>query len=165
VTARIGERTFLQPADVRLLRSEGHAVGSHSHTHPNIFRALGRERMLEEWRMSCDILAGILGEPCTAASVPGGDISPAVLGSASEAGLSYLFTSEPRLTPRRLGNTWILGRACLKGDVSAAAIAELVAFRGWQRVQFVRRLGLLARALCPPLYAQYVRLRTRERVL
>jgi hypothetical protein len=86
-----------------------------------------------------------------------------VLESAGEAGMRYLFTSEPLLRPERIDNTWILGRVVLKSGVSPATVRQLVAFRGWQRAQFIRRLGGIARTLFPPLYAQYVRLRTRER--
>lgn len=163
ITGRIGERTFLKPADIRTLRSAGHIVGTHSHTHPDIFRGLPRELMTTEWRVSRAILEALLGEPCLSASVPGGDISRLVLESAGEAGIRYLFTSEPLLTPEQIGDTWILGRVILKAGVSAATIRHLVAFRGWQRAQLIRRLGGIARALFPPLYAQYVRLRTRER--
>jgi len=163
ITGRIGARTFLKPADIRTLRSAGHVIGTHSHTHPNIFRSLPRELMTTEWRVSRAILEALLGEPCIAASVPGGDISRVVLESASEGGIRYLFTSEPLVTPERIGETWVLGRVILKAGVSASTIRELVAFRGWQRVQLLRRLGGIARALFPPLYARYVRLRTRER--
>ena len=163
ITSRLGERTFLNPADIRTLRSAGHVVGTHSHTHPDIVRALPRELMATEWRVSRAILEALLGEPCVAASVPGGDISRVVLESAGEAGLRYLFTSEPLVTPELIGDTWVLGRVILKAGVSAATIRALVSFRGWQRAQLLRRLGVFARTLFPPLYAQYVRLRTRER--
>ncbi len=86
VTSLIGTRTFVDATDIRYLRSCGHIVGSHSHTHPDIFRDQTPERMLEEWRTSCGILADLLGEPCSVASVPGGDISTAVLRSAAPAG-------------------------------------------------------------------------------
>src|SRR5439155_26665222 len=49
-----------------------------------LFRSVG------EWRTSCDRLADLLGEPCTVASVPGGDISPVVL----QIGRSEEHTSE-----------------------------------------------------------------------
>ncbi|HET9386729.1 MAG TPA: polysaccharide deacetylase family protein [Gemmatimonadales bacterium] len=163
ITGRIGERTFLKPDEIRAIRSMGHLVGTHSHTHPDIFRNLPRELMATEWRVSRAILEGLLGEPCCAASVPGGDISRVVLESVAESGMRYVFTSEPLLTPARVGDTWILGRVILKAGVTAATIRELIAFRGWQRAQLLRRLGGIARALFPPLYAQYVRLRTRER--
>jgi peptidoglycan/xylan/chitin deacetylase (PgdA/CDA1 family) len=163
ITDRLGERTFLKPADVRELRSAGHIVGTHSHTHPDIFRSLPRELMATEWRVSRAILESLLGEPCVAGSVPGGDISRVVLESAGEAGIQYLFTSEPLLTPERISDTWILGRVILKSGVSPATIRHLVAFRGWQRAQLIRRLGGMARAMFPLLYTHYVRLRTRER--
>lgn len=163
ITGRIGERTFLKPSDIRTLRSAGHIVGTHSHTHPDIFRSLPRKRMASEWRMSRAILESLLGEPCVVASVPGGDTSRVVLESAGEGGIRYLFTSDPWLAPERIGDTWILGRVILKAGVSAATIQQLVAFRGWQRVRLIWRMGRIARALFPPLYAQYVRLRTRER--
>ena len=163
VTGRIGERTFLKPGDIRTLRAAGHVIGSHSHTHPDIFRGLSRGMMTTEWKVSAAILESLLGEPCIAASVPGGDISRLVFESAGDAGIRYLFTSEPELRPARVGDTWVLGRVILKAGVSAATIRQLVAFRGWQRVQLLRRLGGIARALFPPLYAHYVKVRTRER--
>jgi peptidoglycan/xylan/chitin deacetylase (PgdA/CDA1 family) len=163
ITARLGERTFLKPADVRSLRDAGHLVGSHSHTHPDIFRNLSPEMMATEWRVSCAILESLLGQPVAAASVPGGDISRTVLESVGDIGVRYLFTSEPQLRPERVGETWILGRVILKAGVTPATVRELVSFRGWQRVQLLRRLTTWARTLSPSLYAQYVRLRTRER--
>lgn len=163
VTSRIGERTFLKAGDVRTLRAAGHLVGTHSHTHPDIFRDLSPARMAEEWRVSRAILEDLLGEPCEAASVPGGDSSAAVVESVARLGLRWLFTSEPVLEPARTGGTWVLGRAILKAGDSPGLVRDLVAFRGWQRARLWRRLGGYARAVCPPLYARYVRLRTRER--
>ncbi len=64
VTRLIGTRRFLTVSEVRYLRSCGHVIGSHSHTHPDIFREQPRTRMDDEWRVSSDILAQILGEPC-----------------------------------------------------------------------------------------------------
>ena len=160
VTARIGERTFLDGDGIRALRAMGHVVGSHSHTHPDIFRDLARIRMLDEWRISARILEDLLGEKCAVASVPGGDISAAVLESADDAGFEYLFTSEPWTTPRRVGNCWILGRVCLKAGTSAESVEELVQFRGWRRQRLERGLKGLARYGMAPLYRLYVERRT-----
>lgn len=162
VTGRIGERTFLDEAGIRHLRQCGHLVGSHSHTHPGIFREQTAAQMVAQWRTSCDRLADLLGEPCTAASVPGGDISPLVLATAAAAGLRYLFTSEPLVEPQLVQACLVLGRFCPKATTSVAQVRELARFRGWGRAMFVRRLKGLARAVLPSLYRQYVRRQTRE---
>lgn len=161
VTARIGERTFLRPTDILAIHKAGHIVGSHSHTHPDIFRDLPRAHMVLEWRVSQDILSALVGEPCLTASVPGGDISPEVLLSADEAGFRYLFTSEPSLRPGRVGQCWVLGRLGVKTDMSAARVRDLVCFRGWGRAHFERRVKLLARIGMGPLYRLYVERSTR----
>jgi peptidoglycan/xylan/chitin deacetylase (PgdA/CDA1 family) len=161
-TSLIGRRTFLDAGEIRELRAGGHLVGSHSHTHPDIYRELDRERMLVEWRQSSDILAQILGESCLAAAVPGGEISGAVLGSAGAAGFRYLFTSEPRLAPRVVGGCWILGRYCPKGSTTADEIAELAHFEGWNNRLLIRRLKGLACRSMPSLYRMYVRRSSRE---
>jgi peptidoglycan/xylan/chitin deacetylase (PgdA/CDA1 family) len=156
VTSRIGERTFLDQAGIRDLGALGHTVGSHSHTHPDIFRDLTHARMLQEWRVSALILEDLLGTPCTTASVPGGDISATVLESADDAGIKFLFTSEPWTTPRMVGECWVLGRICLKAGTSADQVADLVQFRGWRRARLERGLKGLARHSMAPLYRLYV---------
>jgi peptidoglycan/xylan/chitin deacetylase (PgdA/CDA1 family) len=163
VTGRIGSPTFLDPAEIRYLQSCGHLIGSHSHSHPDIFRDLPRAAMVEEWRVSRDILEQLLGEPCRAASLPGGDISPAVAASAGDAGLDFLFTSEPWLTPRRAGECWLLGRCIVKAATSVARVRALSRFRGWRRAQLVRGLKVAARRSLPLLYRRYVRWTTAER--
>ncbi len=161
VTGLIGTRTFLTAQEVRYLRATGHVVGSHSDTHPDIFREQPFDRMVEEWRISRDRLAQLLGEPCATASVPGGDISRQVLQSADAAGLSYLFTSEPVLTPERVGACWVLGRYMPKAWTPAERIGELAAFRGWRSALLLRRLKGAARRVFPQLYRQYVYRTTR----
>ena len=161
-TGFIGHRTFLDAREIRQLRRAGHLVGSHSHTHPDIYRDLEPDRMTVEWRQSCDILAQILGEPCLSAAVPGGDISAAVLRSAGPAGLRYLFTSEPLLTPRIVGGCWILGRYCAKASTTPDEIARLARLQGWTSKLLVRRLKGVARLSMPSLYRLYVQHSTRE---
>jgi peptidoglycan/xylan/chitin deacetylase (PgdA/CDA1 family) len=156
VTSRIGDRTFLDADGIRRLASAGHLIGTHSHTHPDIFRSLTPERMHEEWRSSREILEDILGCGCVAGSVPGGDLSDAVVRSAESAGLRYLFTSEPWLNPRRAGGCWVLGRYGVKSGASAATIRGLAEGRGWGRALLVRRIKGAARRVLPQLYRLYV---------
>jgi peptidoglycan/xylan/chitin deacetylase (PgdA/CDA1 family) len=162
VTGRIGAPTFLDASEIRWLRGAGHLVGSHSHTHPDIFRDLTAAQMSEEWRVSRDVLGGLLGEACVIASVPGGDISPAVVPRAAAAGLRYLFTSEPWLRPRRVDGCWALGRFAPKVTTAAPRVQRLTEFRGWLRARVLRELSVLARRTAPVAYRWYVQRTTRE---
>ena len=161
-TGFISHRTFLDASEIRQLRAAGHLIGSHSHSHPNIYRDLDPDRMLVEWRQSSDILSQILGESCLAGAVPGGDISKTVLRSAGQSGLRYLFTSEPCLTPHVMGGCWILGRYCAKTSTTPDEIAKLAQFHSWMPKLLVRRLKGVARLSMPSLYRLYVRHATRE---
>jgi peptidoglycan/xylan/chitin deacetylase (PgdA/CDA1 family) len=156
VTGLIGKRGFASASDIRYLRDAGHLVGSHSHTHPDIFREQSAAQMLEEWRVSRASLEDLLGAPCRAASVPGGDISSLVLRTAAQAGLEFLFTSEPWLTPRRVGDCWVVGRCSAKVETSPDHVGALTQFRGWTRALVVRRLKVAARYSASPLYRRYV---------
>jgi peptidoglycan/xylan/chitin deacetylase (PgdA/CDA1 family) len=159
---RIGSPTFLSAPEIRYLAECGHDIGSHSHTHPHIFRDQPFARMVEEWRVSCDRLSEILGRRVRTASVPGGHISNAVLESASVAGLEFLFTSGASLHPRRVGGCWVIGRYLPTTATSAGEVGALASFRGWTRVFLRRRLKDLASQTLPPLYRLYVRRKTRD---
>ena len=138
VTGLTGTRGFMDAAQIRYLRSCGHVIGSHSETHPDIFRSLSPDQMRQEWRVSCEKLSAMLGEPCETASIPGGDGSPLVYQMAAEAGLKTLFTSEPKLAPAQVNGMNVLGRVCLKRDTAAARVRELAEFQGWQRENAIR---------------------------
>lgn len=159
---RIGSATFLSAPEIRYLAECGHDIGSHSHTHPDIFRDQPVARMLEEWRVSCDRLAEILGYRVRTASVPGGHISNAVLASASAVGLEFLFTSGASLHPRRVGGCWVIDRYLTTTATSTEEMGELVSFHGWTKVFLRRRLKDLASQSVPPLYRLYVRRKTRD---
>ena len=96
-TNMIGSPRFVSADDLRDLRRRGHVVGSHSHTHPAVFRCLTEAEMLREWQTSCQTLSAILQEPITTASVPGGDMNRMTADTAARAGIRSLFTSEMTL--------------------------------------------------------------------
>ena len=162
VTGRIGSATFLDAHGIRYLHSCGHVVGSHSHSHPDIFRELSFSAMVAEWTTSSSVLADLLGAPCEAASVPGGEISPLALASGAAAGFRYLFTVEPELHPREVRGCRVFGRYLVKAGTSPELIRRLARFEGWHGALTVRRLKSAARRAVPPLYRCLVAWRTRE---
>lgn len=162
ITGRIGDRTFLGAEQIRELRDAGHLIGTHSHSHPDIFRDLPFDRMVGEWRDSRARLADLLGEECTTAAVPGGHISGAVLRSADTAGLRALFTCDPTLAPRFEGNCQVFGRFLVKRTTSRAQMAALLDYEGWAAALLVRRAKDAARRTLPFLFRLYMSRTTRE---
>jgi peptidoglycan/xylan/chitin deacetylase (PgdA/CDA1 family) len=128
VTAgRLGTPTFLSASEARELRDRGHIIGSHSYSHPARMGGLTRDRLVDEWRQSIDVLANALGEAVTTASVPGGFYTRPVGESAAEAGLKVLFTSMPSMRCEQLGDCRIVGRYTLRRwstPNTAAALAS-----------------------------------------
>ena len=162
VTSRVGSSTFLGAESIRYLHGCGHVIGSHSHTHPDIFRELTSDAMRAEWRTSASLLSDLLGVPCETASVPGGEISRAVLESGAEAGFRFLFTVEPRLRPWNVRECRVFGRYIVKMGTSPSRVGRLAQFRGWTGALALRRLKAVARRSVPPLYRYVVRQRARE---
>jgi peptidoglycan/xylan/chitin deacetylase (PgdA/CDA1 family) len=95
ISSRIGTPGFLTAEEIRDLSRRGHAVGSHSHTHPTYMGKLSRREIEDEWTRSRAILTDVLGASPALASVPGGFLSNDVIIGAAAAGYRVLLTSEP----------------------------------------------------------------------
>ena len=151
-TGRIGTRTFVSKQDIRYLHSCGHLIGSHSHSHPDVFNALKPAEMQKEWHTSCALIADLVGEPCVVASVPGGDISREVLEVSAASGIQYLFTSEPRYVPQVVGQSVVLGRVNPRLNTPLARVEALARFESWRREMCVRRAKVWLRTASGPVY-------------
>jgi peptidoglycan/xylan/chitin deacetylase (PgdA/CDA1 family) len=123
----LGTPGFLTERDVRDLRKRGHTIGSHSCSHPLRMGHCSWTQLLDEWTRSRAVLADVLGEEMMAASVPGGDFSPAVAEAAAAAGFAELFTSEPVLASRQAYGLTLHGRFIIRRWTSPAAAAGLAA--------------------------------------
>jgi hypothetical protein len=113
--------------------------------------------MVREWRTSCDVLSDMLGVPCVAGSVPGGDVSRRVFQSAHLAGMKFLFTSDPVLTPFQEKDCWIIGRVCPRTDAPSQDIQKLAEFHGWTSILLRHQAKTLLKTFLFPLYRIYVR--------
>lgn len=134
-TGRIDTPGFLSTEQIRALHGRGHVIGSHSCTHPQRMSFCGRDELLREWKLSCEVLSGIVGEPVTVASVPGGYYSRTVAETAAEAGIKVLFNSEPTISPRTVHGCLVLGRYTIYRGTPASAAAALASGRAWPRLR------------------------------
>jgi peptidoglycan/xylan/chitin deacetylase (PgdA/CDA1 family) len=159
-TDYIGTRGFLTVPGLKELHGRGHVVGSHSCSHPLRMGACSRSQLDREWRESVARLADLLGEATTVASVPGGYFTTAVGAAAAEAGIRFLFTSEPTTQPMDIGGCRVLGRFTLRRDDPAKLAAALITpapfararqWAHWNVKKLAKRIGgpayLKARAL------------------
>lgn len=115
-TDRIGEPGFVNAAQIRELHERGHAIGSHSCSHPARISHLPVERIRSEWHDSVRRLEDILGTAVRVASVPAGFYSRQVADAAFEAGITALFNSEPTARLRHVGDRVVFGRFSVMRD-------------------------------------------------
>jgi len=155
-TGLVGTVGFLTKQDIGQLRARGHIIGSHSHTHPNICYNLSHSEMLAEWQRSCEILAETTGGAVLTASVPGGDMNKETVATAAEAGIKFLFTSEPTFKPWQEAGITCFGRVCVKRDTSLAAVDRLIRLQGFGRQMAIRRCKQLVKKLIAPIYRRRI---------
>ncbi|MGH9253427.1 MAG: polysaccharide deacetylase family protein [Vicinamibacterales bacterium] len=153
-TDAIGARGFLTAAQIRELDARGHAIGSHSASHPARFSACHLERMRREWSRSRQVLEDLLGREVSAASVPGGFYAPCVAHTAREAGLRVLFTSEPTTAPYDESGILVVGRFTIRCGHAADTASRLVQRAPWTRYrEWARwRAKGIAKPLLGPAY-------------
>ena len=132
-TDRIGKPGFLSESQIRELHLRSHAIGSHSCTHPARMSYCTRRQLDFEWGESVQRLSQILGEPVTAASVPGGYYSRVVAESAAAAGLRVLFTSEPVTSPQVVDGCTVLGRFGVQQGISPQWVYSVISGRAFPR--------------------------------
>jgi peptidoglycan/xylan/chitin deacetylase (PgdA/CDA1 family) len=149
-TNYIGHPTFVTTGQIRALRDRGHAIGTHSRSHPPRMSHLAWDEMIAEWRGSVEALSDVLGEPVAIASVPGGYHSAAVARAASESGIRALFTSEPVTRSHVVDRCRVFGRYTVwrgmdprvsAGFATGRGSARIRQFAFWNSKKVAKRLG------------------------
>ena len=139
-TKYIGEAGFLTKTDIRAIRSMGHYIGSHSHTHPNPFSRLNKEQIIEEVRISQNLLEDILGEYITTFSIPGGEMTSKTLMTLSNESLNLkeVYTSLPHkgIFRKILGVNYF-GRYCVERTHSVEKILNILNGNGWRLNRYI----------------------------
>lgn len=148
----LNKKYFLTTADLKMLQSRGHLIGSHSHTHPNIFRNLTYREMLNEWKVSKKILEEILENEVLHCSVPGGDANKQVYESALEAGYKFIFDSEPITNIRVFGNALVIGRICPKNHIEPQMIRLWINEKGLMKLRLTRSIKNTLKKIAKPIY-------------
>ncbi|HLV21057.1 MAG TPA: polysaccharide deacetylase family protein [Polyangiaceae bacterium] len=155
-TDYIDQPGFLTRPQIRDLHRRGHAIGSHSGSHPERISGLPFPSLLDEWVRSADRLANILGDEIATASVPGGFYSFEVARAASFAGIRVLFTSEPTDRHWRVESALVFGRYTVSQWTSSAHALAMArgdlypCLRQWS----IWNAKKAAKTVAGPLYAR-----------
>jgi peptidoglycan/xylan/chitin deacetylase (PgdA/CDA1 family) len=155
-TDLVGRPRFLGWDEVRELARMGHAIGSHSCSHPARMADCTWERLLDEWGRSAAVLSEELGGPVSTASVPGGLYSHEVGRAAASAGFASLFTSLPTRRVGSVDGCLLIGRYAVRRDTTAEQAARAAAGRPlvWARQRAAWRLRGAAKRVAGQRYEQ-----------
>lgn len=131
-TNYIGSAGFLTVGQIKELAERGHVIGSHSHTHPEIFTKLSGEEIKEEWQLSSKVLKDILGNRDIPASIPNGYASKKILDAAIQYGFKTIYTSQPTTMPRNYKSSTLLGRYVVHDGMSSKDVVRMVSSKSCQ---------------------------------
>ncbi|MDD5233315.1 MAG: polysaccharide deacetylase family protein [Syntrophales bacterium] len=126
-TDRIGSVGFVTADQIVAIRSRGHAIGTHSSSHPERMSRCTYGEIASEWEKSTRRLGEILGEQIVSGSVPGGYYGKKVAAAAAGAGIEILFTSEPFVACRRVESCCVAGRYTIKSGFPPETAGAIVA--------------------------------------
>ncbi len=131
-TKYIGTPGFLTKDQVNELAERGHVVGSHSHTHPEIFTKLSKEEIHEEWRKSFEILKDILGEKDLPMSIPNGYASKTIMAEAIKCGFTNIYTSQPTTKTKLFQKHNVIGRYVVHDNMTTEDVLRIVNSKGFR---------------------------------
>ena len=125
-TKYIGTPGFLTKDQVKELAERGHVIGSHSHTHPEIFTKLSKEEIHEEWQKSFEILRDILGEKDLPMSIPNGYASKSIMEEAIKCRFSDIYTSQPTTKIKLFQKHNVIGRYVVHDNMTTEDVLRIV---------------------------------------
>ena len=131
-TKYIGTQGFLTKEQVKELSERGHVVGSHSHTHPEIFTKLSKAEIHEEWRKSYEILKDILGKKDLPVSIPNGYASKTIIEEAVECGYTDIYTSRPTTKIKLFQKHNVIGRYVVHDNMTTEDVLRIVNSNGYR---------------------------------
>lgn len=130
-TKYIGTPGFLTKEQLKELSERGHVIGSHSHTHPEIFTKLSNKEIMREWHLSAQVLKEILGEGDYVASIPNGYTSKEILDAAIQFGFNTIYTSQPTTKIKTYKRSKLIGRYVVLDGMTMDDVLRMVTSKSY----------------------------------
>lgn len=121
-TGRLGQPTFLSPAQVRELLSQGMGIGSHGVAHVS-WRRLSPQQLREEVAGSRRVLEELCGVPVDTAACPFGSYDRRVLEDLRQARYRAVYTSDCGSARE---TDWLRARNTVTRSTPLGDIAQLI---------------------------------------
>lgn len=125
-TKQINTKGFLSTEQIKELDARGHTIGSHTHSHPKNLSLLSYNEIIEEWKVSVDILSTILDKRVFIASIPNGRGSEIVTKAAKYAGITELHTSEPTTKNKMKEGITLVGRYAILRSMETKLVSNII---------------------------------------
>jgi peptidoglycan/xylan/chitin deacetylase (PgdA/CDA1 family) len=125
LTGRLEHRAYLAADDVRALVDQGMSVGLHGRDHLD-WRRLDDRQMAAETIEARDRLAGIVGRPVTAVSIPFGAYNRRVLRSLTALGYETILTTDGGASD---STQRVRNRTSIRSDMGPAELEAILAGR------------------------------------
>ncbi len=138
LTARLGQRGSLGPADVSELRACGMRIGSHGARHRDL-TALNPQGLADELAQSKAALEAICGAPISGFAIPFGRYNRRVLRMIRQAGFERAFSSDGG---DALDGSFMQPRRSIRGDMQGSDIDRILDGRMPPLRQIRRALGM-----------------------
>ena len=121
----IGMDGFMNERQIRDLYRRGHAIGSHSASHPSDFRKLSFENRYIEWKNSINKLSEILENSVNEISIPNGFLLEEDLHMFEQMKVKTIYTSKIGEL-RQYNDIQIIGRIAIDQSMSIFEIRSIL---------------------------------------
>ena len=139
VGSLIGVRPdFMTWSQLRELSEKGHAIQSHSWSHPLLTHCSDKE-LDDELVRSRQVIEDKLARKVCALGVPGGRWNARVLRAAARAGYRKIYISDPFPTQKIAEGVHLCGRVTVKKTLTTEQLRSVLAGRGFQAWDFRTR--------------------------
>lgn len=127
-TKYIGTEGFLTEDQIRELFDNGHEIGAHSHSHPAYDEAalMSADQLRNEWKVSINILNGILGKNIESVSLPNGYSTKVVLDFLETQGIKRIYTSTPTIRVSHYKSAQLIGRYAIQTSTSLQQVMAII---------------------------------------
>jgi len=129
---------FMTWSQLRELSQSGHAIQSHSWSHPFLTHC-SDEELNDELVRSRHVIEDKLASPVYALGVPGGRWDRRVLRAAARAGYRKVYVSDPFLTQEVIEGIHVCGRLTVKNTLPTAKLRRVLIGKGYQAWDFRMR--------------------------